>query len=261
MMPIVARQRSPNYPTVPITTALDSARKFYAKAQRTTVHPEEAQRAMGYSKPSGASRSRLAALRQYGLLDDTKGGVRLTELGLRLLHPQSDEEYQQAVAEAALTPPLFKELWESHRSADPSIIASHLIRTRNFSTAGAKYAADAFKATVSIVKAPPEGYSSPDAGQRPDPGVIEQQIGSRGQVPPGPVRSVQVPLSATAWATVQAPFPISEEAWTQLLAVLNAMKPGLVASPPAPTSEGSEVTDLADALKRSVDRASAERTA
>jgi hypothetical protein len=158
----MARTRSPNYPTVPLSAAIDSARKFYAKAQQTTVHPEDAQKAMGYQSVSGASRSRIAALRQYGLLDDAKGGVRLTELGLRLIHPTSDDEYQRAMAEAALMPPLFKELYESHRSADLSVIVPYLIRTRRFSQAGAKQAAEAFKDTVSVVKASPEGYASPD---------------------------------------------------------------------------------------------------
>ena len=180
-------QRSPNYPSAPVTAAIDSARRFYGKAQRTTVHPEEAQRAMGYNKISGASRSRLAALKQYGLLDEAKGGVRLSDLGLQLLHPQNDDEYQQAVAAAALTPPLFKELWDSHRTADPSIIASHLIRTRNFSTAGAKYAADAFKATAAVVKASPQGYSSPDGIVAGSEGVRELTLSEL--LPPLPGRS------------------------------------------------------------------------
>src|SRR5206468_316574 len=41
-------------------------------------------------------------------------------------------------------------------------------------------------------------------------------------------RSVQLPLGDGRWATLQAPFPFSEEDWTLMLGVLNAMKPGLV---------------------------------
>jgi hypothetical protein len=35
-------------------------------------------------------------------------------------------------------------------------------------------------------------------------------------------------VQANTWATLQAAFPLTEEAWEQMLAVLKAMKPGLV---------------------------------
>ena len=42
-------------------------------------------------------------------------------------------------------------------------------------------------------------------------------------------RAVAIPLSATDWVTLQAAFPLSEDEWDQMITVLNAMKPGLVA--------------------------------
>ena len=41
------------------------------------------------------------------------------------------------------------------------------------------------------------------------------------------VGPVQLPLSASAWATLEAPFPLDEAAWDQMISVLQAMKPGL----------------------------------
>lgn len=49
------------------------------------------------------------------------------------------------------------------------------------------------------------------------------------ETPVKPGRAVQLPLSATEWVTLQAAFPLSESAWGQMLRVLEAMKPGLVA--------------------------------
>lgn len=214
------------------------------KAQRATVHPDDAVKAMGYQGPSGASRSRLGALRQYGLLEDAKGGVKLTDLALTILHPANEEELQGALATAAITPPLFKELWDSHKNADASVISAFLIRNKAFSQAGAAQAAAAFRDNVALVKAPPQGYSSPnDESKKDNPPMIEPQGGARAQA----TRSVQVPLSATTWATVQAPFPITEAAWNQMLAVLNAMKPGLVAS-----GDRSTANDPEEALRRSM---------
>jgi hypothetical protein len=44
----------------------------------------------------------------------------------------------------------------------------------------------------------------------------------------GPSTSVQLPLSANEWVTLNGPFALTETAWWQLLRVLDVMKPGLV---------------------------------
>ncbi|HVD40760.1 MAG TPA: hypothetical protein VNC16_07140 [Solirubrobacterales bacterium] len=41
-------------------------------------------------------------------------------------------------------------------------------------------------------------------------------------------RTVQVTYSPTAWALVQAPFPLSEKDWNAMMSVLEGMKLGLV---------------------------------
>ena len=40
-------------------------------------------------------------------------------------------------------------------------------------------------------------------------------------------RVVQLPISATEWAALQAPFPLTEDEWNQMSDVLKAMKPAL----------------------------------
>jgi hypothetical protein len=42
------------------------------------------------------------------------------------------------------------------------------------------------------------------------------------------VREVPIPIQGSAWPALKAAFPMTEEAWTQMISVLNAMKPGLV---------------------------------
>ena len=39
---------------------------------------------------------------------------------------------------------------------------------------------------------------------------------------------VQLPIAPAEFAALQAPFPLTEAKWEQMLAVLNAMKPALV---------------------------------
>lgn len=48
------------------------------------------------------------------------------------------------------------------------------------------------------------------------------------RTPPAPQqRAVQLPVPGTSWVTVQGAFPLSAEAWDQMMALLEAMKPGL----------------------------------
>ncbi len=52
-------------------------------------------------------------------------------------------------------------------------------------------------------------------------------------------RRVVIPLLAgDKWVTLSAEFPLTEQQWEQLMSVLEAMKPGLVAYEDCPLKEG-----------------------
>lgn len=53
-----------------------------------------------------------------------------------------------------------------------------------------------------------------------------------------PTRTIQLPYSPTGWASLEAPFPLNDTDWERLLAVLTAMKPGLVAQDERETNDG-----------------------
>ena len=70
-------------------------------------------------------------------------------------------------------------------------------------------------------------------------------------------RTIQLPLSISEWATLEAGFPLSETKWNQMLAVLTAMKPALVQAdaqqPETPPAERPTLTSEARALLDKVD--------
>lgn len=68
------------------------------------------------------------------------------------------------------------------------------------------------------------------------PETVAQPVGRELDV--GITRTIQIPLSLTDWASLEAAFPLSEENWQQMIAVLNAMKPALVRVPPPPRPAG-----------------------
>ena len=44
------------------------------------------------------------------------------------------------------------------------------------------------------------------------------------------IRTVQIPLTDSPWPTLQVPYPMSEDAWEEMLAFLALMKRPLTAS-------------------------------
>lgn len=56
----------------------------------------------------------------------------------------------------------------------------------------------------------------------------------------GNLLTIPVPIIGDKPVTVEGEFPISEAAWSQFIAVLNAMKPGLVRNDPEPPDDSEQ---------------------
>ena len=106
---MAVRHRSPNYPGVDLEAAIEAASMLYDKVKRGAFTPVDATEAWGYSSASGPVRVKIAALRQFGMLDGKKGeNPALSRLGLTfILRNRSSREYQDALRRAATNPPLF----------------------------------------------------------------------------------------------------------------------------------------------------------
>jgi hypothetical protein len=157
------RSRSPHYPSIGLSQAIDSVKALWDREGRTAVAPEAAVRAWGYTSLSGPARSRIAALRQYGLLD-TGGeeGVRVSELALEIVqHPDGSEEKRTAVARAALNPELFRELSKTHAQASDDSLKAYLVTKRQFTEDGAKQFIRAFRDAMGLVKLSESDYAPP----------------------------------------------------------------------------------------------------
>lgn len=251
----MAKMRSPNYPAVGLGTAVQMAQALWNKEQRGIVLPEVAVQHWGYKGMNGPARTKLSALRKFGLVEDAGNGIRLTDRALAIIHRSSD--YEKAVEDATWAPEIFTEVAQSEvgDGSDQNLLA-YLKAKKGFSEAGARQFVEAYRDTLAFAGDSHSGaYDAKPPKQDPPAGSamnIDQNIGGAQKSPPqsGQVRSVQVPLSASAWATLQAPFPLTEDAWDQMLAVLQAMKPGLVAKSVVLTGDPSTATDPEDALRK-----------
>ena len=182
----VKRFRSPPYPAMDLSKAIDRAKTLYGKALHHPVPSNVLADAWKYGIKSSGMWATAAALIQYGLLTDSgSGGGRrftLTDAAIRIIRdadPASPKR-AEAIRRAALQPPIFRELWDNFGAADLSDVVVANFLTLDRSEAGkAPYgdgaAADiieAYKATIAFAGVT-GGGSLPDTDE--DKSAVEME--------------------------------------------------------------------------------------
>jgi len=115
------RVRSPSFPFISLPEAVHRARELYDAERRNLVHPDVAVAHWRYARSSSGGKQTVAALRAYGLLEDLRGEIRLTDRAQHILvrEPGSTER-SDLLRQAALSPPLFSKLWDRYGADLPS---------------------------------------------------------------------------------------------------------------------------------------------
>ncbi len=238
------RDRSPAYPAVDLSQAIDRASALYQAERKNPAPINAILHHWGYSPGSGRGLVTLAALKQFGLLADEGSGerrqARLSPKALRIILDAHDDslERREAIREAALEPKIHRELWEKYEGDLPSdpTLRTHLSLERNFTDRAVRSFIPQFRRTVAFaeLEADPgevdvneakDGASAGESDRVGAPPIEPPEV--RDPMREQSVRSVQLPLSGTSWVSVQGAFPLSESAWNQMIAMLEAMKPGL----------------------------------
>jgi hypothetical protein len=109
---------------------------------------------MGFSGITGTSDRAISALFHYGLAEKVvKGEIRITDLALSIMHPESDRERREALHEAGFSPQLFEELRRRYPGRPPAsgTLESYLKR-EGFATAALKSATKAFLETCRFLQ-------------------------------------------------------------------------------------------------------------
>ncbi len=182
---VSSKDRSPNYPAIGLPAAIEASRKLWEKERRTSVPPEVAVRAIGYNSLSGAARTALASLRQYGLVEAGGGMVTVSPLAVDILvHEPQTDEWCEAIRTAAKAPQIFAELVDTHADASDAAISAYLISKRRFSPDGAKKLIRALRETAALANRAGAGYNKARNADDPfsDTDMIAPPIGSSPQI-------------------------------------------------------------------------------
>ena len=246
---MAVKRRSPNYPAINLQEAVQVVETLYqGTAQgrgvgRGEFTPQDAAGAWNYSSTTGPVKNRIAALRQYGLLEGKKGNnAKLSDRALTLvLRDPGAREHRDALRVAALDPDIFEELHQTRPDAADDALRQHLIVQRNFTGEGANRLIAVFRASM-VYAGLDESAKVAAQDQNGQDGREDTMVEQPPDPPPADshTRSVTIPLPGTRWATLHAPFPIPSATWDQMMDMLNALKPGLV------SSESQGIADASD---------------
>jgi hypothetical protein len=244
--------RSPSYPGISLDLAIHRAEQLYGAERQHPAPVSTVARHWKYKGFNGPASVTLAALKKFGLLEDEGSGLdrraRISDIGVEILANPDEERRWAAIREAALRPEIHLEMWEKYGSHLPSDSTLHweLTRSRGFTETGAAEFLKEYKATLAFarldeapVAVPVQASDDATAGVGDTPKAINREESIAAKSPRQPrqmsqdsQRAFPIPLVSGGTVTVEGDFPVSEQDWIQFMAVLAAMKPGLVASDP-----------------------------
>jgi hypothetical protein len=185
------KERSPNFPFIPLVLAIRRAEQFYEQERKATAPITSVAEHWGYSLKSSGLLQTVAALKSYGLLiDDGRGSQRrfkLSELALRILldeRPNSNEKFG-FLQQAARTPAILDKIYDNWPDAQPSepTLNHFLIFDMSFGRSAAIEVIKIFKENEELVRIYGSYIESPGAENVGDSKVVEIQTkAAQGQV-------------------------------------------------------------------------------
>ena len=154
-----ARHRSPAYPSLSLPDAIERASVLYNEDRLNFFTPEVANKHWGYDKDSAIGMRAIAALKQYGLLEERRTNLdrelKISTLGIDLLLPEEKGslDHKDHLVQAATAPEIFRDILLRHSDQDlPSDrnLERYLIKEKNFNPGSVGVVIRVFRDTVSF---------------------------------------------------------------------------------------------------------------
>lgn len=160
----MARNRSPQYPSIGLPEAIKKARLVWERDYQTKLPREVIAEHMGYKSLNGKSLGVISAVGKYGLLEGRGERTHITDLAVNIFaHEMGEPARMQAVMQAATEPSLFRDISEKFGGHSPSdqALKSYLI-TRGFILSAVDAVIQAYRDTEEFAKAEGASYDSAD---------------------------------------------------------------------------------------------------
>lgn len=235
------KERSPSFPFIALGKAVSRASVLFEKHKREAARLSAIAPTWGYGAKSSGLLQTVAALKQFGLVEDFGSGddrkVQLSELGRRLLIDERPGAKEAALREAAVRPRLIAEYvdrWVPDRPSDAHCI-SELQFDRGFTADAAKLFVKVFDDTVSYANLAANDSLSdnPISDDKPEPDPMQTATLPQRDAPsrnePQSQRASGLPFTVTtSRAGLQGSFHLTNRADLDgLILILETLKPVL----------------------------------
>lgn len=196
-----AKDRSPSFPFISLSTALGRVEQFYAEEKRGFAPIRRAALHWKYSPTSSGLTQTVSALKNYGLLVDEGSGemrrVRLTDLALRIVldvRPNSEERVEH-LRRAALSPVVAAEAHSSWGDSLPGrdTLYHYLVFDRGFSPDSARKTAEIIFENQRLIKDHESSSASGPVETYPDSSAVPSGSASFSGHAPTPLIQAPAP--------------------------------------------------------------------
>ncbi|MEW6442583.1 MAG: hypothetical protein AB1640_16725 [bacterium] len=183
--PKQSKLRSPNFPNMPLDSAINKARRLYEKFFRNPVPYPVAMDFLGMSPTSSSSMQTVATLSSYGLILVEGSGMdrrlKVSDLLFTILKSPNVGSKKDAIKAAALKPPIFRKIKEeySNQSPDDKVLAYDLEAKFSFNPKTIKHFLTIYRKTMLFANVYDGDIIQDEADEIPD--VIMQENGSPGE--------------------------------------------------------------------------------
>lgn len=206
----MAKTRSPNYPALTLSAALEAVRPVYDAEHRNRMSREVLAKHLGYNSLNGRSLSKIGAVRAYGLVEGTGDEQRVSDDAVHALEaPTGSPERDKALAHCALRPSLFSEIRKAFPDKHPSEpnLRYWLIKNQYTPDAAGKAAAT-YLETMRLVSESAQPYN-PQAPEEQE-AVQPQQNQSPSKIQGAGGSALGMESHGDTASVRRAVFPISE---------------------------------------------------
>lgn len=203
-------ERSSSYPSLSLDdallkiTQLKDSMGLNGEYKRETVAS-----GIGYSTITGTSARAVAALSQYGLLEREKDLYKISELGRRYLVPTTDDDISIAIREAALSPKLFKQIYDEFQGQVlPKLLVNILTTKYGVQLKVAATVVKLFESAMTSAQLlEPSGRLTPEDSTSEAVSTGEESITDGDE----PVIQAQAPVGVTAKLDLSSDKPFNEQ--------------------------------------------------
>lgn len=155
----MSKVRSPNFPVIDLSAAIDAVGKIYAKESRGKFPQMSAATHLGYTSINGRSLGMFAALRAYGLLEGRGDDLIVTSDAIALIEaPAESPDRVAALSRAFAGPPMFSRIQEQYPEPPSEPTLRWWLIQQGFTADGAEKAAQIFLESRKLVTLLPKAY-------------------------------------------------------------------------------------------------------